>query len=148
MKLIKHLAVLIMTATVSVSSISKPATEDSIKSLMQRTSAGDLSVQMMNQMIPALKKMIPNAPEKFWADVMSEVDGDSIVNMTIPVYQKYLTEEDVIAINIFYSSPAGKKLISVQPAIMQESMMIGQEWGQNIAKQVLAKYEAQSKSQP
>ena len=41
-----------------------------------------------------------------------------------------------------------KKLIKVQPAIMQESMMIGQQWGQNIAREVLEKYKAQANNKP
>lgn len=107
-----------------------------------------MSVQMMNQMIPTLKQMIPDAPEKFWSDVMSEVDANEMENMVIPVYQKYLTEEDIVAVISFYDTPAGRKLIRVQPAIMQESMVIGQQWGQNLAREVITKYKAQSEDKP
>ena len=103
---------------------------------------------MMNQMLPALKKMIPDAPEKFWADVMAEFNADQIVELIIPVYQKHLTEQDVKEINAFYNSAAGKKLISVQPAIMQESMVLGQQWGQETARNVLNKYKAQTQKKP
>ena len=89
--------------------------------------------------------MIPQAPETFWVDIMTEIDGSEIVNMVIPVYQKYLTEEDVIALNSFYDSPVGRKLIRVQPSIMQESMVIGQQWGQKLAHEIMAKYNAQTK---
>ena len=132
----------------SLTAIAEPATRESVKALMQASGAGEMGVQMMNQMLPALKKMIPEAPESFWADIMSEVSPDDIEDMVIPVYQKYLTEADIQAINKFHQSAAGKKLIRVQPAIMQESMTIGQQWGQNLAKQVLLKYQQQNNSEP
>jgi len=132
----------------SVAANAEPASPESIKALMQSTGSGEMGMQMMNQMLPALKQMIPSAPESFWTDVMSEVDANDIEDMVIPVYQKYLTEEDIQAVNSFYQTEAGQKLIRVQPTIMQESMAIGQQWGQNLAKQVLLKYQKQSSSKP
>jgi len=121
------------------------ASEESIRALMHSTGMGQLGVQMMGQMIPELKKMVPDAPEKFWSDFMAEVDADEVVNMVIPVYRKHLTEADIKALNEFYQSDVGKKLIAKQPEIMQESMMVGQQWGQDLAKRVLQKYEDQKK---
>ena len=63
--------------------------------------------------------------------------------LTIPIYQKHLTQEDIAALNKFYDSPAGKKMIKVQPLIMQESMAVGQAWGQKIAQEVINKYQAE-----
>jgi hypothetical protein len=114
---------------------------------MQLTGSGQLGVQVMNQMLPALKNMAPEAPEAFWTDIMAEVDIDEIEEMVIPIYQKYLTEDDVKAINAFYTTPAGKKIISVQPSIMQESMTAGQQWGQELAQRVMRKYQQQLQTQ-
>lgn len=122
---------------------SEQASAQSVKNLMNKTGAGNLSMQMMGQMIPALKNMLPDASETFWEDVMKEIDADGIVDLVIPIYQKYLTEADVTALNAFYDTPAGKKMVSVQPAIMQESMSIGQAWGQKIAQDVMQKYKEQ-----
>ncbi len=47
------------------------------------------------------------------------------------------------SINKFYDSAAGQKMIEVQPSIMQESMMVGQQWGQKIALEVMNQYKAQ-----
>ena len=119
------------------------ASPESVKNLMVKTGAGDIGIQMLNQMLPAMKQMIPEAPEKFWQDFMSQVSGDDIINMTIPIYQKYLTQEDINATNEFYDSPAGKKMIKFMPNIMQESMAAGQAWGQQIALDVMNKYNSQ-----
>ena len=129
----------------SVAMSEEPATKESIKALLQLTGAGQLGVQAMNQMLPELKKMAPDAPESFWVDFMNGVDGDVLENMVIPIYQKHLTESDIQVLNEFYQSDAGKKFISVQPLIMQESMQVGQQWGQNLAREVIQKYEDQKK---
>jgi len=128
----------------STSVSAEPASKESIKILMEKTGAGDLGVQMMNQMIPALKNAIPEAPDKFWTDVMGEINANEIVELVIPLYQKHLTEEDIKEINAFYDTPAGKKLIQTQPIIIQESFEVGQQWGQKIAKEIVEKYKAQS----
>ncbi|WP_028768172.1 DUF2059 domain-containing protein [Shewanella fidelis] len=143
------LALLPLFAVLSFSSstYAEQASAESVKILMDKTGAGELGVQAMNQMLPALKNMVPNAPETFWDDYMAEFNPDDLVNMTLPIYQKYLTEEEVQAINAFYDTPAGKKLISVQPKIMQESMMAGQEWGRAVAMDVIKRYEQQTQKQ-
>ncbi len=121
----------------------KPASPESIKALMQLTGSGQMGMQMMNQLLPALKGMIPDAPKSFWDDVMADVNADEMENMVIPIYQKYLSESDIQAINSFYQTEAGEKLIRVQPLIMQESVALGQQWGQKIAQQALLKYQRQ-----
>ena len=146
MKVTGYLGVFFVLIGMSMPSFSEPASQSSVKQLMQKVGAGDMSVQMMNQMIPALKQMIPDASETFWTDFVAELDAGEMEDLIIPIYQKYLTEEDVVAINSFYDSLAGMKLISVQPKIMQESMIIGQQWGQQIAARVIAKYQAQQKA--
>lgn len=121
------------------------ASPESIKALLKATGSGDLGVQVLNQMVPALKKMIPDAPETFWTDFMSEVDASDLEDLVVPIYQKYLTTSDIEEINRFYQTQAGKKMIRVQPAIMQESMAVGQLWGQELAQKVLMRYEQEKK---
>lgn len=119
----------------------EPAKKASVEQLMALTGAGNLGTQMMNQMLPAMQKMIPEAPPEFWQSVAAEVNMDEMVNMVVPVYQRHLSEEDIQNMLAFFATPAGKKLISVQPVIMQESMAIGQQWGQQLFMRAKLKYE-------
>ena len=139
------LAIIPLLAILSFSTevYAEPASAESVKQLMNKTGAGELGVQAMNQMLPALKNMVPEAPEAFWKDYMAEFNPEDLIEMTVPIYQKYLTEAEVQALNDFYDTPAGKKLIKVQPLIMQESMMAGQQWGQAAAQDVMNKYQTQ-----
>jgi hypothetical protein len=96
--------------------------------LFQATGSAQLSMQFMHQMRPHPKQLAPDAPEEFWENFMTQLNPQEMENLIIPVYQKHLTEEDVQAITAFYSTLAGIKLVQSQPLVMQESMLIGQQW--------------------
>ena len=114
-----------------------PASSKSIRTLMELTGAGDLGKQMMYQMLPALQQMAPNAPQAYWDAFMKEVDTDEMITLIIPVYQKQFSEKDIQELITFYKTPVGQKFIKAQPQILQESMAIGQQWGQALARKVL-----------
>ena len=136
--------VLVTGGLLSSSMVSaEPATTQSVKNLMELTGSANLGVQMFEQLIPALKKAAPNEPESFWDDLRTEFNPNDLQNLIIPIYQKHFTEADIQAINDFYQTPAGKKMVKVMPDIMQESFIIGQQWGQKIAQKVITKYQTQ-----
>lgn len=57
---------------------------------------------------------------------------DDFINIYIKVY----TEEEILEINKFYSSPVGKKMVEKMPMLMQESMTLTQKIVQNIFPQI------------
>ena len=119
----------------------KPASPESVRQLLNNSNSGEMGMQMIDQMLPMMKQIVPDAPEQFWQDFRAEVNADEMIEMVIPIYQKYLTEEDIQAINAFYNTPEGQKLIRVQPYIMQESMQAGQQWGEELSNRVIKKYQ-------
>lgn len=70
---------------------------------------------------------------------------DDLVNMLVPVYQKYLTKEDLEGLIQFYETPAGKKFAQMAPDIARESMTIGQAWGMKIGDEIMKKLEEKRK---
>jgi uncharacterized protein len=50
-----------------------------------------------------------------------------MIDALIPIYQRHLTETDIDSVIVFYSSPAGQKLLKEQPAMMAEGMKAGQD---------------------
>jgi hypothetical protein len=127
-------------ALLSQSGFAQQASQSIVKKLLQATGSAQLGMQFMHQMRPHLKQLAPDAPEELWENLMAQVNPEEMENLIIPVYQKYLTEEGVQAIIAFYSTPAGIKLVQSQPLVMQESMIIGQQWGQDIALRALQMY--------
>ena len=118
-------------------------TEESVRELLEKTKSGEAAVQMIDQMMPSMRMMAPDAPAEFWAEIEKEFNAESFIKLVIPIYQKHLTQDDLDAINAFYDSPAGKNLINNQAAIMQESMMAGQQWGEMVAKDIIRRLEEQ-----
>jgi hypothetical protein len=80
------------------------------------------------------RRQLPRAS----AEQMAKVDGladaafrefptDDLIDAMVPIYQRHLTKSDLEAIVTFYDSPAGKKLLQEQPAMMSESMQADQD---------------------
>ncbi len=132
-------SVLFLTLSISFAHAQTPATDQTVLELMKVTGASEMGKQMMQQMMPSLKKMTPQVPESFWTDFMKEVNPDQMTALVVPIYKKHFTEEDLRQIIQFYNSPVGKKTIQQMPQIMQESIAVGQQWGQELGKKVIEK---------
>lgn len=125
-----------------------PVTEKSVRELMTLTGSGDMGVQVIQNMIPAMKKMLPQVPESFWNEFMKEVNPDELISAIVPIYQKHYTEKDIRAAIDFYQSPAGRRLVEKQPLVMQESMQAGQQWGEQMARRAIEKLKKLENSPP
>ena len=104
-----------------------------------------LDIRSMNQLIASFKTQMPQVPEAFWTKFQQKMDTRELINKIIPIYDKYYTIEDLKAVNAFYETPAGQKVLSTLPQIMQESMKVGQEWGQKMGKQAADEAEQEMK---
>lgn len=114
-----------------------------IRKLLEITGSGKLGIQVMKQMIDSYRTSMPKVPQKFWDDFMKEADPQQLVELIVPIYDKYLTDEDVKNLIQFYQSPLGKKVIQVLPQITQQSMQAGQKWGAEIGQKVADKLKAE-----
>ena len=124
-----------------------PEKRQEIEKLLTVTGMTNLMDQMKGQMINSLRSTMPNVPADFWTKFEAKMDSGQLISKLIPVYDKYYTLEDLRAVNAFYQSPTGQKLLSTLPSVMQEGMQIGQKWGQEIA-QAAAKEAEELKSKP
>jgi hypothetical protein len=55
-------------------------------------------------------------------DLRKGMPADEIIDAMIPAYQNHFTRGDIQAMNAFYSSPVGQKVLEQLPAVMQEGM--------------------------
>lgn len=98
----------------------------------------------IDQTVDMSKSQYPGVDAEVWEVMRSEFKStsmDELTEMLVPVYKKYLTEEDLDDIITFYKSRAGKKLASSQSKITGESMQIGQKWGARLGEKVMEKVE-------
>jgi hypothetical protein len=98
----------------------------------QMRSVMDSMTKQQSAMIhETMKKRYPQIAEErleqfdaMMEESMKDFPVDAIIDDLIPVYQKHLTGTDLSAMNVFYASPTGQKLLREMPAMTSESMQL------------------------
>jgi hypothetical protein len=140
------LVLLTLVLTVSVKAELTPEKRKEIDQMMRLTGMEKLVDQMIGQMVSSFKTTMTGAPDGFWDRFQSKVNGRDMIEKVMPIYDKYYTLEDLRAVNAFYASPAGQKILATLPQVMQESMAVGQTWGQEMAQKAADELAAEKKA--
>jgi uncharacterized protein len=155
MKLIKCLLlILVLLATwvpAQADELAKERCAD-IDQLLRVTGAVAMGKQMATavtaQLAQNLKKVRPDIPNQVLQVLPQEVGAvfeenmGSLMEAIVPLYAKYFTGTEVKELIRFYSTDLGKKLVDAMPGLMQESMQIGQHWGQSLAPAIERRVKA------
>jgi hypothetical protein len=147
---VKAIGVICLLATVAWSSAAhaqETAKQQDIRRLLKMTGSAELGSQVLTQMLSNMKKSLPNVPEAFWTDVAQEIHTEELVSLIVPIYDRNLSQDDVRELIKFYGSPTGKKFVSVLPKITEESMAVGQTWGNQLVQKVIAKLQQSQQQQ-
>jgi hypothetical protein len=94
--------------------------------------------------------------KKMMDDLRKNMPVDEIVDAMIPAYQNHFTQSDIQAMNAFYSSPVGQKVLEQSPAVMQEGMQAAMpimskyltEWKQRMQEDAKELEKSSSKTAP
>ena len=116
--------------------------EKMARELMELTGSADLGKQMMEGMTAQFRTQ-PGVPADFVEKFLELAKPEDLVNMVVPLYVKTFDEETLQAAIDFYKTTAGKKLVAALPQITQESMVLGQQWGMELAQKTQAALEAE-----
>lgn len=132
-----YVVVFLMTG-VAVQAQDNKAYEQAMVKMLEVSKTMDGMKQMAPQIINMLKQQSTGVPEEFWKELEQEMTGmyDEIIKAMVPIYQKYLTLEDIKEITKFYETPIGKKLADTNTKIAMEAMPIAQQ----IAMQNMQKF--------
>ncbi len=103
----------------------------------------NLTRQILNQMLVAMKSEYPQVPQKFWDTFIAEIKPDDMINEFIPLYSKYFTNDEIKQMIAFYQTPLGQKTLSVMPQLSSESTAIGLRYGKEAAARAIQKLEAE-----
>jgi hypothetical protein len=117
---------------------SEPANADEkdIRRLLEVSGTAKLSEQMFDQMVISMSQNMRDIPPEFWEGFRKEVDLNELLDKIVPVYSKHFTPDEVKQLIQFYESPVGRKLVQEQPALVAESMKIGESWGRGVGERV------------
>jgi hypothetical protein len=133
----------------AVAQDSSPERRQNIRRLLEITKAVELSNQVGEQAIAELKRSLAQLPanaggqispevmeritDVFEEEMRKEFAAEKVISSITPIYEKYLSDDDVKALIVFYESPLGKKVIDVLPQIMSEAFENGALRGQEAA---------------
>lgn len=118
-----------------------------IRQLLQLTGSGNLATQTMAQMEKSMKPLITNAlppgdyraklVDLFFEKFHAKADAGTLEELVVPIYDKYLTDEDIKGLIQIYQTPIGQKLITSLPKIAGESQQAGEKWGQELGRECM-----------
>ncbi len=120
-------------------SVAAPASEASIKQLMEVTKARSLVDNIYSQVegsmnsslqralqgktpTPSEQKAINNMKQRMTTLIKEELDWNKLEPMYIRLYKESFTQVEVDGILEFYKTPAGQAVINKMPILMQKTM--------------------------
>ncbi len=95
------------------------------------------------QQNPSLSKDLNEISAKLLKDLAPRFD--ELVNEVTRIYATHFTEQELKDLLAFYKSPAGKKLITEQPKIVDASLKFAQNWANALSDEVFAKMREELK---
>lgn len=118
-----------------------------IRRLLQLTGAANLATQSMDGMEKNVKTLISDAlppgqyrerlVELFFEKFHSKRDPNQLIELIVPIYDKFYTEEEVRGLIQFYETPVAKKMLAVLPKVLEESQVAGTKWGEDMGRQCM-----------
>jgi hypothetical protein len=122
-----------------------PAKEADIRQLMDVAGTKALMAQMMGTMETSIKPMLSNAfppgdyREKlidlFIAKFKSQGNLQQLLDLIVPIYDKYFSDKEIKDLIQYYRTPLGQKTIEVMPKLFAESQEAGRKWGEALGRQ-------------
>jgi hypothetical protein len=124
-----------------------PAKAAAIHQLLEVTGGIATITQVMDGMQQNLKgtlnQMLPPGEYRqqlvdlYFQKFRSEADPQYLLNLAARVYDKYLTLEDIQGLIQFYSTPLGKKTLTVLPKLTIEVQTQSMQWGQELGRKAM-----------
>lgn len=116
-----------------------------IRRLLDLTGAASLATQAMDDMEKNIRPLVTNSlppgdyreklVDLFFEKFRSKRDPNQLIELIVPIYDKYYSDEEINGLIQLYQTPLGKKMLMVLPKIMAESQVAGGKWGEELGRQ-------------
>ena len=110
-----------------------------IRELINLMGTPRIAADMMRSQAASIKKLMPFPPaaqDDFEKELLASIHLNELVDLVVPIYDRYLSEEDVDGMLAFYRSPVGRRVTKALPEIAAESQEVGKKWGQGLGRKV------------
>ena len=120
------------------------AKEADIRRLMDLVGTRSLVTQMMSGMEQSIRPLMTSSLpageyrerliDLFFAKFHSKADPQQILDLALPAYDRYYSDEEIKELIRFYETPLGRKTISIMPKLMGELQDAGRIWGEGLGR--------------
>jgi uncharacterized protein len=106
-----------------------------------KDSMSQVMTSMTSNMKPILESSLPPGEyraqliELFLQRFQSKMSVDRMLELAIPVYDKYFSLEEIEGLTKFYETPLGKKAVSVLPQVILETQSAGSKLGEEVGRE-------------
>ena len=124
-----------------------------IRRLLDLTGAGALATQSMDGMEGNIRPLMTNSfppgeyREKlidlFFAKFHSKRDPQQLLDLAVPIYDKYYSDDEIKQLIHLYETPVGQKMLTVMPKVLGELQAAGEKWGEEIGRQSMTEVLAE-----
>jgi hypothetical protein len=111
--------------------------DSDILKLLKVSGSTDALSQITGTIIQQFRQMFPAVPAAAWDEFAKKLNDEELLRMYIPIYKKYYTHDDIKEMIRFYESPVGRKMAKATPAMTQDAIVIGQQWGEKIGAEII-----------
>ena len=106
---------------------------------------------LVPQIMGSLKNENPKIPDAIWDEftgMCAEEMKRSLPELEEPViaiYHANFSADEIKQLVAFYQSPVGRKIVIQLPQLMQQSVAMGQSWGQQVGAHAIERIRAAAK---
>ena len=92
--------------------------------------------KQVEEILKTMTEILPKNAKQVFVDPLKP---DEMIAQIVPVYERYLSVDDLKSIIQFYETPTGKKLLKAQPKILEDSMIVMKVYVQKKLKKSMNK---------
>jgi hypothetical protein len=118
-----------------------PVTAAQVYEILELTGSNTQKREMLDGLLPHLKEMMPWMPEDVVADLERTLGTSDFEGAMVRSFQQRLSTEEAAQIIAFYRSPAGRHMIAVMPAVLNEGQDAVAELGQQVMVEVMQRHK-------
>lgn len=138
---------------VSATSVLGSDKQDDIVALIHATGTMTVVDQMIDQQVPELMAGIRargiDAPQAFYDQFEATAAQEfkkskpELMRAIIAIYDTNFSHREILELSEFYRSPTGRKVITMAPEMVQQSLAVGEVWGAEISQKVIDRLRAE-----
>jgi len=123
----------------------EPAKEADIRKLLKVTGTAALLEQTMQTMEKNVKPMMTQAlpageyreklVDLFFDKFHAKLDLQKFLDLAVPIYDKYLSDEEIKGLIQFYQTPLGQKALKALPQLTEELGEAGRKMGETLGRE-------------